>query len=240
MTGLPTRETDLEPSTELNRKDQLLELLVFLFLIVPSMVLSFLAVKQGTVSFVITAFATIMRDLALVTLILYFLRRNREPRQRIGWTGKGWEKEIGVGLILFIPMFFCLPLIEKIFQQAGFTAPSTPLPSSLSPRDVGQLVLAFILVVVVAAAEETIFRGYFILRFQSITRSARVAALLSAAVFSLGHGYEGTAGVATVGIMGFFLALVYLWRQSLIAPMVMHFLQDFIGIVLVPLLGMIS
>jgi membrane protease YdiL (CAAX protease family) len=56
-------------------------------------------------------------------------------------------------------------------------------------------------------------------------------------IFSLGHGYEGSAGVITVGFMGLVFALVYLWRGSLVAPMVMHFLQDFIGIVLSPLLG---
>jgi membrane protease YdiL (CAAX protease family) len=38
--------------------------------------------------------------------------------------------------------------------------------------------------------------------------------------------------------MGLAFALVYLWRKSLVAPIVMHFLQDFIGIVLLPLLGM--
>jgi membrane protease YdiL (CAAX protease family) len=56
-------------------------------------------------------------------------------------------------------------------------------------------------------------------------------------IFSLGHGYEGTAGVITVGMMGIVFAPVYMWRKSLVAPIVMHFLQDFIGIVLLPLLG---
>jgi membrane protease YdiL (CAAX protease family) len=238
MTEFPASNTDLEAGAELSRKEQLLELLVFLFLIVPSMIFSFVAVKQGALSFGLTAFATIMRDLALVGLILFFLRRNHEPIQRIGWTAKHWRKEIGLGIALFIPMFFAIPVLEEALQQAGFTAPSTPLPSFLTAKDVVQLVLAFILVVVVAVAEETIFRGYVILRFGFVTKSARAAALLSAVLFSLGHGYEGTAGVVTVGFMGLFFALVYLWRWSLVAPVVMHFLQDFMGIVLAPLLGM--
>jgi membrane protease YdiL (CAAX protease family) len=79
------------------------------------------------------------------------------------------------------------------------------------------------------------FRGYLILRFKGITASPVAAVLLSAVIFSLGHGYEGTAGVITVGAMG--VALVYMWRKSLVAPIVMHFLQDFIGIVLLSLLG---
>jgi membrane protease YdiL (CAAX protease family) len=55
-------------------------------------------------------------------------------------------------------------------------------------------------------------------------------------IFAVGHGYEGSAGVATVGVMGVLFAVVYLWRGSLVAPMVMHLLQDFLAIVVLPLL----
>jgi membrane protease YdiL (CAAX protease family) len=83
----------------------------------------------------------------------------------------------------------------------------------------------------------SIFRGYLILRLKAITASPAAAALLSDGIFSLGHGYEGSAGVVTVGFMGLVFALVYMWRESLVAPIVMHFLQDFIVIVLLPLFG---
>ncbi len=86
-------------------------------------------------------------------------------------------------------------------------------------------------------AEEIIFRGYLIHRLSAVTRRPAVAALLSGIIFSLGHGYEGTTGVITVGVMGLALAFVYLWRRTLLAPIVMHFLQDFGAIVLLPLLG---
>jgi hypothetical protein len=58
---------------------ELFEVSVFLLLILPSMVLSFLVVKQGGLSFRLVAFATIARDLGLVCLILYFFWRNLEP-----------------------------------------------------------------------------------------------------------------------------------------------------------------
>jgi membrane protease YdiL (CAAX protease family) len=77
-----------------------------------------------------------------------------------------------------------------------------------------------------------------ILRFKAVTQSLTASILLSAVIFSLGHGYEGSAGVRTVGFMGSLFSLVYVWRQSLIALMVMHFLQDFISIILLPILGM--
>lgn len=120
--------------------------------------------------------------------------------------------------------------------MAGFTVPATPMPSLIAEKNTAEFLLATVLVMVVALTEETIFRGYLLLRFKSIMAST-AAVLTSAVIFSLGHGYEGSAGVITVGVMGVVFALIYVWRQNLVAPVVMHFLQDFIGIVLVPLLG---
>jgi membrane protease YdiL (CAAX protease family) len=217
--------------------EQLVEASVFLFLIVPSMVLSFFAVKQGTLSFVLVAFASILRDLALVSLVLFFVWRNNEPVAWIGWTLKNSRKEIVLGIVLFIPSTFGMGLLEKGLRAMGLSTPSTPLPSFLAARGMAEFLLAFVLVVIIAMAEETIFRGYLILRLRAITASPAAAVLVSSVVFSLGHGYEGSAGVVTVGVMGVIFALVYMWRQSLVAPMVMHFLQDFIGIVLLPLFG---
>jgi membrane protease YdiL (CAAX protease family) len=219
-------------------REQLLELSIFLLLIVPSMVLSFFAIKRGGLSFLLTAWATIFRDLGLVALIFYFLRRNAEPAASIGWTGQKKWREIGLGLALFPPFTLGAGLLERGLLAAGFSVPSTPLPASLTAKGIPELLLAAILVLVVAVSEEIIFRGYLILRLRGLTRSPFESILLSAFIFSLGHGYEGSAGVVTVGFMGLFFALVYLWRGSLVAPVVIHFLQDFTGIVLAPFWGL--
>ncbi len=70
------------------------------------------------------------------------------------------------------------------------------------------------------------------LRFRGARTGPLAAAVLSSLIFSLGHGYEGTAGVITVFYMGLTFALIYLWRGSLVAPVILHFFQDFSGIVL--------
>lgn len=219
------------------RRRDLLEMLVFLFLIVPSMLLSFLVVRQGGLGFVVTAWATIGRDLGLVSLIMFFLWRNGERVGRIGWTLEQGAREAALGAGLFILLFGGTALVESLLRSVGVPGPATLRPQFLTARGPAELGLAVALVVVVAAAEEIIFRGYLILRLSTVTRRPAVAALLSAIIFSLGHGYEGAAGVITVGVMGLGLAAVYVWRRSLLAPIVMHFLQDFGGIVLLPLLG---
>ncbi|MEJ2184103.1 MAG: type II CAAX endopeptidase family protein [Nitrospirota bacterium] len=222
------------------RREQTVEVLVFLFLILPSLLFSFFAVKQGSVSFALISVSTIMRDLSLASLILFFIWRNKEPVAAIGWRAHNILREAGLGVLLYIPLFFASALLENTLQKAGFSAPSTPLPALVSEKGMGEFLLAFVMVVVVAVVEETIFRGYLMLRLKAVTSSVAAAVVLSAFVFSLGHGYEGTASVVTIGIMGAFLAVVYEWRKSLTAPIVMHFLQDFIGIVLVPFLKYIQ
>lgn len=211
------------------------EVLVFLFLIIPSMVLSFFVVRTGALGFVATAMATILRDLALVSLIAFFIWRNAELPSEIGWTAKGVDREIVLGFLLYAPFALCIGGIARIFQAAGLKMPSTQLPNYLTAHGAPQIALALLLVVIVAITEEVIFRGYLILRLTQATGNSVAGLLLSAVIFSMGHGYEGSAGVATVGVMGIVLGIVYQWRKSLVAPIVMHFLQDFIGIVLLPL-----
>lgn len=225
-----------EEGSHPGRRIQAVEIAVFLFLIVPSLAFSFFVVKQGRVGFTLTAVATVLRDLALVGLVVYFLWRNGESIASIGWRARQISKETAIGLALFVPVFYFTGWLEMLLKSAGFSTPATPQPSYLDPAGRGEIILAFILVVVVAVAEETIFRGYLLLRFEGVGLRPVASVVLSAAIFALGHGYEGPAAVASIGVMGLILAIVYLWRRSLVAPMVMHFLQDFVGLVLLPLL----
>jgi membrane protease YdiL (CAAX protease family) len=221
-----------------SRKVQAWEVAVFLLLIVPSMALSLFVIRLGQLSFVPTATAIILRDLGLVSLILFFLWRNGEPVSRTGWTWRHPARELIVGVFCFIPVFLGAALLERALLRAGLSPPATPLPSFLKEQGPAQALLAVLLVTVVALAEETIFRGYLLLRFRAVLRNTTASVLLSSAIFAVGHGYEGSAGLVTIGVMGAVFALVYLWRRSLVAPIVMHFLQDFLSIVLLPLLGL--
>jgi uncharacterized protein len=219
-----------------SRKAQAIEVGIFLLLIVPSMVISLLAIRQGKVGFVVTAIATIARDLALMSLVLFFVWRNGEGFASLGWTSKNWSRQVALGLVLFPIVFLGAAALESFLKRLGLSSPSTPLPSSLSFQGWLEVPLALLLVIVVAVAEETIFRGYLILRFTFLSGNVPAALVVSSIIFSLGHGYEGLAGLTTVGILGLIFAIIYVRTGSLVAPMVLHFLQDFVGIVLAPII----
>jgi membrane protease YdiL (CAAX protease family) len=227
-------ETTKPPGPDL--REQLLELAVFLLLILPPLALSTLEIRHSSLPFPLAATATILDNLALVALILFFLRRNREPLARIGWIPENLSGNLLLGLVLFVPLFTGAGILEAGLSAAGLAATSTT-PSFLQYQGISGAALALLLVLVVAIAEETIFRGYLILRLQAVTSSPWAAVLLSSAIFSIGHGYEGPAGVITTGVIGAVYAVIYLSRRSLVSPIVLHFLQDFTTILLLPLLG---
>ncbi len=219
-----------------SRKMIVLELCVFLFLIVPSMVLSFFVGGEDKISFVLLAVSAIFRDLALLSLVLFFAWRDQEPLRRLGLNSKDLARNIVLGLALYFPFLVVIGLVEQLLTALGLSQPSEPGPSYFHVGGRWELALAVVLVMVVAVSEETIFRGYLIRRLHMATGNTAAAVLLAAVVFALGHGYEGSLGMITVGVMGLIFSLIYLWRQSLVAPMVLHFLQDFLAIVVAPYL----
>jgi uncharacterized protein len=234
--NLIVQERSTEPACLPSRRAIVLELGVFLFLIVPSMVLSFFAAGEDKINFVLLAVSTIFRDLALVSLILFLAWRDKEPVSRLGLSAKNLDSNILLGFVLYIPFLSVIGLVTQLLTAIGLPSSSEPGPSFFHVGGRWEMALAVVLVVVVAVSEETIFRGYLIRRLQAATSSTTAAVLLSSIIFALGHGYEGSLGAVTVGVMGLVFALLYLWRQSLIVPIVLHFLQDFLAIVVAPYL----
>ncbi|HKK14100.1 MAG TPA: type II CAAX endopeptidase family protein [Gammaproteobacteria bacterium] len=218
------------------RRQQLVELGVFLFLVVPSMFLSLATAQPKELSFSLVAGSSLLTDLALLSLVLYFVWSSGEGVRAVGWVPRGLVREMAVGAGLFVPFFFGVSVVADLLQHAGLKVPSS-LPEFLMPQGGMQVALALVFLVVVAVAEETLFRGYLILRLSAVTGSETAAVVLSSILFGIGHGYEGSGGLVTVGLMGAVFAMIYLWRRSLVAPMTMHFLQDFVSIMLVPLMA---
>ncbi len=213
----------------------MIEILVFLFLVLPSLIYSFaITVAGATLTTPSGIISVILRDLSLVFLILFFIWHNQEPWGNIGWTFLRGHHEILIGIALFVPLFLLASVLESYLVGIGLSSSNTVVPPV--PATPYIFALTVLLVIVVAISEETIFRGYIILRLRTVTHSLWAAAALSAVIFSIGHGYEGNAGVVTIGILGFIYALIYIWRQSIIAPVVLHFLQDFTVLLVAPYL----
>lgn len=223
----------LSPAT---RKRRALELGVVLLLIGPSFALSYFVTNSGSPRFWLITASTILRDLGLLALLAYFVWVNGERLLDLGWRrDRAWVDAL-LGLALFAPLTISASTLQRALEWIGVPGPPASQQNLLEVSDLPEAVVGVLLVLVIAVTEETLFRGYLIRRFGALSSSVSVAVVASTLVFSLGHGYEGVSGMITVAYMGATFAVIYLWRRSLVAPATMHFAQDFLAIVLIPLL----
>ncbi len=225
------------PNLGTDRKRDLFEVLVFLFFMAPSMIMSFFTLEGGNPHSPILSCLLILNDLAYISLIAFFLWRNGEPFTNIGWKFDGIKKEAALGAGLFLPLMVCVSLIEKGFKYLGLSSHMNHLPKFLALNSPEEISLVCVLIIVVAIAEETIFRGFLMLRLSRLTGSLSASVIISSVLFSLGHGYEGFATMVTICISSMIVALIYAWRKSLAAPIVIHLLIDLYPLVLMPLAG---
>jgi membrane protease YdiL (CAAX protease family) len=225
-----------EPERAAGPRRERRELLVFLLLVLPPIALGAVA-EVSRQAFAITSLATILHDVALTVLILFFLWTAGERFSAIGWTTRRLGREIALGAVLYPVVLASITVIGWLAQAAGLGAPHPP-PAALVPRSAAETVLAALLVIVVAIAEETIYRGYLLHRLRAVTGSTVAAVALSTLLFAAGHTYSGATGVAAVAALAIAFAAIYLWRGSLVAPIVLHLLQDLLGLIVAPWLGL--
>jgi membrane protease YdiL (CAAX protease family) len=74
--------------------------------------------------------------------------------------------------------------------------------------------------------EEFLYRG-FLIWYLSHLMPFWPAVVVAVVLFGVGHVYQGPAGATRAGLLGAFLALVYLLTRSLYLSMLLHFMADF-------------
>lgn len=102
---------------------------------------------------------------------------------------------------------------------------------------VGQLPTAYLIltIVIVAPAEDLLYRGYAIARLSDLTGSCLLASIVSVVASALAHvPMWGWTPAATTIVSGGIGTAVYLWRQDILALILAHIATDLYGIVLAP------
>jgi membrane protease YdiL (CAAX protease family) len=208
------------------RQRRFAQVSLLLLLVLPSIGVSPLLVEG--ITFAMMAGSLLLRDAALLGLVAYFVWSDGEEAATIGWRRDGYAHEILLGAGLFLPVLLGLSLLQALLIALGMPPPVPP-PAALMPAGMAEYGLALILLVVVAITEETLFRGFLITRLLALGGGRVVALALSTLIFSIGHGYQGVTGVVAVASLGLLYAVIFLWRGSLVAPAVLHFLQNATG-----------
>ena len=172
-------------------------------------------------------------SIVLIVLVVFALAGYREglPLRRLGFARVGWSSmAIGLALTLFFVMVFG-PFAYWVATQLNMGTFEEGL-SNLATLPTWYLVLT---IVIVASAEELLYRAYAIESLSAITGSFGVAGALSLLAFAAAHVplWGWGPALTTLG-SGAVATLVYIWRRDIVALIVAHIATDLYGIVIAP------
>lgn len=191
----------------------------------------------------------ILWESALVGYIAWGVhRRGGSLRAIIGGRWDSAKKifiDFGVATLFWVVSIFCLGVLGVTLARLGTppapqvtrTLPSPQGPRSvqvpramdvLAPRSNLEIPAWIVLCLVVGFCEEVIFRGYFQRQFGAWTNRP-IAIILSAALFGLGHAYQGRTAQLVLGFFGLFFGILAEMRKSLRPGMLAHAWHDSIA-----------
>ena len=211
--------------------------------------LGFLVVLLEVENPLTTSYLTLMAFFGSLSVLIWPILRGisaGQVRRDIGWQIRNPFVEIGAGILAYasllpvIGIAFLVVLvmmaIASAFQTTDSLAPTGgavhPIQEQIANGGVG-LWIAVLLTACVAApiVEETMFRGVFYRHLRDISTSwARwgsvlFAAIVNALIFAAIHP-QGLIGIPLLASLAIGMSLAREWRDSLIASMTMHAINN--------------
>ena len=170
---------------------------------------------------------TLFIQIILIGSLWWTLYRSRARFADIGLAREdiNWSNVISA-IIFFIGAWGLMIVIKSSIMRSGFI-PETDF-FRLMPATAVEGGLWALLSAGAALSEELIFRGFIITRLQRITGRFWIGAVLGSLAFSMGHLYQGLAGVLLTFLYGMLFAGLFAARRSVFPCIVAHFLQDII------------
>lgn len=165
-------------------------------------------------------------------VLMIVLRGEYRTLSSVGLQPFRWQSIVWGGAFAAFLVWIYSPLLALAMAFAKIPWFTEGL-SKLAAYPLWFLVLA---IVIGAAAEEFLYRGYAVERLAALTGSYWIAGLLSVLVSGLAHVpmWGWPAALATL-VSGALATVFYVWRRDLLANIIAHVTTDFVGIVL-PLL----
>jgi membrane protease YdiL (CAAX protease family) len=175
---------------------------------------------------------TIVWELALLLIVWFGIRlRGVTIRELIGGRWKRVEDFLIDAAIAGLSVVGAYIVVGVVSFSLGLAKPeriaeAKKLADMLAPSSLRLLALFIVLSVFAGVIEEILFRGYLQKQFAALTGKATWGMIIQAAIFGLGHGYEGWQRMAAIFCLGCFFGVLALLRKSLRPGMMTHAIFD--------------
>ncbi|MBZ5494851.1 MAG: CPBP family intramembrane metalloprotease [Acidobacteriia bacterium] len=175
--------------------------------------------------------AYLLLEAAISFLFLFLvMRAHGETLQGFGLSWVRWRSNVLIGLAI-VPVLFVLNIVVSTIFQAFFPQyfqERNPLMELIrSPQD---LIILIGTALIAGGVKEELQRAFILRRFQVYLGGANLGLILWSVAFGLGHSLQGTQGMFVAGLFGMIFGIVYLARNSLVAPIVAHGAYDTIAL----------
>lgn len=168
-------------------------------------------------------------------LVGFVLWVERRPLASIGAAWPVWS-DLWLGLGGAVVGLLTLLVVVPLRNALGFDVNEGGLGVLLQ----FPLWAMVLVVITVAVTEEVLFRAYPIERIAEMTGSVWIAAAVSLIVFILLHvPMWGVGHIFNIGGISIILVALYTWQRRLAPVVIMHFLTNFVLLVVMPMLGWI-
>jgi membrane protease YdiL (CAAX protease family) len=197
-----------------------------------------IAIVIGAVAVIDWDFAIVVAALLAITAVAI---ETRAPLRDLGLARpRSILRTIAFGVAAGIVLVMFSKLLLTPFAEA-----LTGIPRDLSAFDfLRDNLTAYVSVmpkiwIGAAIGEEIVFRGFLIGRLEAAFGGASrtttgAAVLLSSAVFSAGHAYQGPTGILITGVLGLIFAIVYVMAgRNLWLTIAMHAVYDTLSLAFV-------
>lgn len=157
-------------------------------------------------------------DVGLLVWVMWRLWQQKRPLADIGLTPDWWGREAFIGLVVGCGLWLIAQVPIWFVRWFNISIPAGALPSIATP-------IQWVYVLIIAVCQEIVWRGYLLTELHRLYRlsSSVVMAVVAFTMFRFGEAVilDWFVVPSSLYVAGW-LCVVYLWRRSLIAPIVAH------------------
>jgi uncharacterized protein len=159
----------------------------------------------------------------VVTLVIFFLLVHHESPRQVLFGARRLMREVLFGVAILPAVFmFVMIVLVLLLQYAPqlHNVTRNPLEDMLRTRS--DAIVFAVVVMIAGGVREEVQRGFIAHRFGQYLGGATLGVLVYSVLFGLGHIEQGYDAMIATGILGLIWGFVYVWRGSIVAPVVSH------------------